>query len=76
MQNGAWLQDMINQSKPNETIYLESITYKFQSLFITCPVTLIGQPETILEIDGGSIIIDFRKNTEIMLAGADQDELI
>ena len=53
---------MINQSKPNETIFLESIAYKFNSLFISQPVTLIGQPETIIEIDGGSIFIDFRKN--------------
>ena len=26
-------------------------------------MTLIGQPETILEVDGGSIFIDFRRST-------------
>lgn len=51
-------------AKPNETIHLQSTTYKFHSLFIGNPVTLIGQPETILEVDGGSIYIDFRKNLE------------
>ena len=45
-------------------IYLQSKTYKFNSLFISGPVTLIGQPETILEVDGGAIYIDFSKNNE------------
>ena len=40
---------------------MQSTTYKFHSLFICNPVTLIGQPETILEVDGGSIFVDFRK---------------
>ena len=40
---------------------LKSKTYKFTSLFIGQPITLIGQAGTILEIDGGSVYIDFLK---------------
>ncbi len=42
-------------------IFLQSTTYKFHSLYLSGPVTLIGQPETILEVDGGAIYIDFGK---------------
>lgn len=52
---------MINKAKANEVIHLESVTYKFESLLIRCPVTLLGQPETVFEVEGGSIIIDFCK---------------
>ena len=49
--------------------------YKFPSLFINQPITLIGQPETILEVDGGSIIIDFgSKNAAGGLGGAAADD--
>ena len=63
MANGSWLQTRINTAKPNEVIQLQEITYKFTSLYINSPVTLVGQPETILEVDGGSIFIDFRAIT-------------
>ena len=38
-------------------------TYKFNSLFIGQPITLIGQAGTILEVDGGSIFVDFLKES-------------
>ena len=30
-----------------------------ESLYIRTPVTIVGKPETILDVDGGSIHIDF-----------------
>ena len=42
---------------------LKSKTYKFNSLFIGQPITLIGQAGTILEVDGGSIFVDFLKES-------------
>ena len=40
-------------------INLQSVTYKMESLYIRTPVTIVGKPETILDVDGGSIHIDF-----------------
>lgn len=56
---GSWLQAQINKSKDGETIFLEPTTYKFHSLFISRAVQIIGQPGTVLEVDGGSIFVDF-----------------
>ena len=61
IQNGDWLKQRINSAKRNEVIMLKSKTYKFNSLFIGQPITLIGQAGTILEVDGGSIFVDFLK---------------
>ena len=63
-------------AKPNEVIYLESTTYKVSSLFIEAPVTLYGQPETILEVDGGSIFVDFRKLDNLEEADLEDEENI
>ena len=62
IQNGDWLKQRINSAKRNEVIMLKNKTYKFHSLFIGQPITLIGQAGTILEIDGGSIFVDFLKS--------------
>ena len=61
IQNGDWLKQRINSAKRNEVIMLKNKTYKFNSLFIGQPITLIGQAGTILEVDGGSIFVDFLK---------------
>ena len=63
IQNGDWLKQRINSAKRNEVIMLKNKTYKFNSLFIGQPITLIGQAGTILEVDGGSIFVDFLKES-------------
>ena len=40
------------------------MTYKFESLHISKPIKIIGKPETVLEIDGGSIYIDFAQDEQ------------
>ena len=42
-------------------------------------MTLIGQPETILEVDGGSIFVDFRKGDEAddqMMYNQEEDPIV
>lgn len=63
VQNGDWLKQKLASAKRNEVIMLKSKTYKFNSLFIGQPITLIGQAGTILEVDGGSIFVDFLKES-------------
>ena len=55
LQNGTWLQRRVSNAKPNEVIQLQSMTYKFDHLHIKTPIVIIGQPETVLEVNGGSI---------------------
>ena len=63
IQNGDWLKQRISSAKRNEVIMLKSKVYKFNSLFIGQPITLIGQAGTILEVDGGAIYVDFLKES-------------
>lgn len=63
VQNGDWLKQKLALAKRNEVIMLKAKTYKFSSLFIGQPVTLIGVAGTILEVDGGSIFVDFLKES-------------
>ena len=58
------MKQRISSAKRNEVIMLKSKTYKFDSLFIGQPITLIGQAGTILEVDGGAIYVDFLKDSE------------
>ena len=55
---------MIYKSKKGDIIELPDSKIKFQSLFITKPVTLLGKPGTSIEICGGSIFIDFSRTYE------------
>lgn len=51
---------MINRAKKGDIIELPDSNIRVQNLFINKAVTLIGKPGSILEVYGGSIIVDFK----------------
>ncbi len=53
------LQDAIDGAKRETVIELPETKVSFSSLVISKPVTLIGKPGTILEVDEGSISVNF-----------------
>jgi hypothetical protein len=56
---GRHIQKLIDNSKRGDIIELPSETIRVHSLYITKPITLVGNPGTVLEVVGGSIHIDF-----------------
>ena len=64
LKSGEWLIQRVKNSQRNEIIYLQEKTYKFHSLHIHHPISIIGKAGTVLEVDGGQIKIDFGDNNE------------
>ena len=46
-------------AQKNEIIKLDATIFRFHTLIIDKPVRIVGQAGTVLEVYGGSIIIDF-----------------
>eukprot|EP00347_Sterkiella_histriomuscorum_P013188 403365673 len=60
---GRHIQKIIDNSKRGDVIELPAETISVHSLYICRPITLIGKPGTVIEINGGSIVIDFNSTT-------------
>ena len=60
---GRHIQKIIDNSKRGDVIELPAETIRVHSLYICRPITLIGKPGTVIEINGGSIIVDFNSTT-------------
>ena len=53
------LQQRIDDAKIGDTIELPPERLRLHSLLINKPLTIIGKPGTVLELLGGSIVVDF-----------------
>ena len=52
---------MLDNASRGDVLVLPDEKFRVKSLFINKPLTLLGKPGTVIEIDGGNIRVDFTR---------------
>lgn len=59
---GAWLVEAVRVAEPGAEIFMPAVAMNVQDLTINKPITLRGQPGTLLKLHNNSIVIDLRRS--------------
>ena len=73
---GAKLQDSLLRAEAGSVVVLPPVHLRVNTLRLCNPLTLKGSPGTILELTGGSIVVDFSSQSRESILGRQSDRVV